>query len=264
MTSRIMMVIEDYNWLSSHLDDPNIIVLDARGNMPYRFAHIENAIPLGLEYLVSIADNGANVVIDANVAEELFSKFGIDRSKAIIVYGENIDPTAARIVWTLMYHGHPNVKLLEIGFSHWAREGLAINKGTQVRTNSDSTHFSPQINSTIRANEPMIREKLRNPRTMTIDARSAQEHLQARIPGSVLHNWEEGVGSNGKMFKDKDELLNAFEQNGITKDKEVICYCHSGTRASHLYLQLKEAGFQNVRLYDGSIIDWAQHRNPLR
>jgi thiosulfate/3-mercaptopyruvate sulfurtransferase len=259
-----MMVIEDYNWLSSHLDDPNIIVLDARGYMPYRIAHIENAIPIGLEYLVSIADNGANVVIDANVAEELFSKLGIDRSKAIIVYGENIDPTAARIVWTLMYYGHPNVKLLEIGFSQWVREGLAINKGTQVPTNSDSTHFSSQINSTIRANEAMIRGKLRNPGTMVVDARSAQEHLQARIPGSVLHNWEEGVGSNGQMFRDKDELLNAFEQNGITKDKEVICYCHSGTRASHLYLQLKEAGFQNVRLYDGSIIDWAQHRNPLR
>lgn len=110
----------------------------------------------------------------------------------------------------------------------------------------------------------MIREKLGNPRTMIVDARSAQEHLQARIPGSVLHNWEEGVGSNGKMFRDKDELINAFEQNGITKDKEVICYCHSGTRASHLYLQLKEAGFQNVRLYDGSIIDWAQRHNPLK
>ena len=118
-----MMVIEDYNWLSSHLDDPNIIVLDARGNMPYRFAHIENAIPLGLEYLVSIADNGANVVIDANVAEELFSKFGIDRSKAIIVYGENIDPTAARIVWTLMYHGHPNVKLPGDRFQSLGKRG---------------------------------------------------------------------------------------------------------------------------------------------
>jgi hypothetical protein len=29
-------------------------------------------------------------------------------------------------------------------------------------------------------------------------------------------------------------------------------------------LQLKEAGFNNVRMYDGSIIDWAQRHNPLR
>ena len=35
-------------------------------------------------------------------------------------------------------------------------------------------------------------------------------------------------------------------------------------RASHKYLQLKQAGFHNVRVYDGSIIDWAQRHNPLR
>jgi rhodanese-related sulfurtransferase len=29
-------------------------------------------------------------------------------------------------------------------------------------------------------------------------------------------------------------------------------------------LQLKQAGFHNIRVYDGSIIDWAQRHNPLR
>jgi thiosulfate/3-mercaptopyruvate sulfurtransferase len=66
------------------------------------------------------------------------------------------------------------------------------------------------------------------------------------------------------MIKSKDELQKDFEQKGITKDKKIICYCHSGTRASHKYLQLKQAGFENVRMYDGSIIDWAQRHNPLR
>jgi thiosulfate/3-mercaptopyruvate sulfurtransferase len=79
-----------------------------------------------------------------------------------------------------------------------------------------------------------------------------------------LHNWEEGLGDYGKMFKDKNKLQRDLEEQGITKDKEVICYCHSGMRASHKYLQLKQAGFDNVRMYDGSIIDWAQRRNPLR
>jgi thiosulfate/3-mercaptopyruvate sulfurtransferase len=66
------------------------------------------------------------------------------------------------------------------------------------------------------------------------------------------------------MIKDRDELIREFENKGITKNKEVVCYCHSGTRASHTYLQLIESGFNSVRLYDGSIIDWAQRRNPLR
>ena len=58
----------DTNWLASHLNDPNIIIIDARGIMPYRFGHIKNAIPFGVEHVISIADNGANLVIDTQTA----------------------------------------------------------------------------------------------------------------------------------------------------------------------------------------------------
>jgi thiosulfate/3-mercaptopyruvate sulfurtransferase len=268
------VVTVDTNWLASHLDDPNIVIIDARGIMHYRFGHIKNALPLSVEHVILIADNGANLVIDAQTAEKVFSKLGIDRSKSIVVvYGEYLDPSAARIVWTLMYHGHPNVKLLDVGYSQWHKAGLPITKQiipTQKSTPPTTTtadvnnYFASKINLTIRADANMIKEKQNDPNAIIVDARTPQEHLQARILGSILHNWEEGIGYNGKMIKDKDELKRDFEEKGITKDKEVICYCHSGTRASHKYLQLKQAGFDNVRVYDGSIIDWAQRRNPLR
>ena len=88
--------------------------------------------------------------------------------------------------------------------------------------------------------------------------------MQARIPGSILDNWEEGLGRNGKMMKSREELERDFEEKRIGKDKEIICYCHSGARASHKYLQFKQAGYNNVKVYDGSIIDWAQRHNPIR
>ncbi len=50
----------------------------------------------------------------------------------------------------------------------------------------------------------MIKEKQNDPNVIIIDARTPQEHFQARIPGSVLNNWEDGLGDYGKMFKDKD------------------------------------------------------------
>ena len=259
-----MIVIEDYNWLSAHLDDPDVIVLDARGNMLYRFGHIENALPIGIESLISVADNGANLVVDSETAEEVFTKRRIDKSKAVVVYGENIDPSGARVVWTLLYYGHTNVKLLEIGFNEWMKAGLATSKQIPTCTAPNDVHFSSRIDSSIRADEQTIKDKMERGQTIIVDARTSQEHFQARIPGSVLHNWEEGIGNNGKMIKDRDELIREFENKGITKNKEVVCYCHSGTRASHTYLQLREAGYNNVRLYDGSIIDWAQRRNPLR
>ena len=259
-----MVVIEDFNWLSAHLDDPDVIVLDARGSMLYRFGHIENALPIGIESLISLADNGANLVIDSKTAEKVFTKRRIDQSKQVIVYGENTDPSAARVVWTLLYHGHSRVRLLEIGFREWMKAGLAISKDIPNSATPDDIQFTSKLDASIRADERAIKDRMKLGQTIVVDARTPQEHFQARIPDSVSHNWEEGVGSDGKMFKDRDELILEFEKKGITKNKEIICYCHSGTRASHTYLQLKEAGYNTVRLYDGSIIDWAQRRNPLR
>jgi thiosulfate/3-mercaptopyruvate sulfurtransferase len=258
------MIIVDSKWLASHLDDLNLVIIDTRDNITYRFRHIKNARPLGIERIISVADNGANLVVDGSIAERIFTELGIDDSKTVIVYGEYGDPSAARVVWTLMYHGHPNVKLLDIGFRQWHKAGLPTTR--QIPTQKPSTSlFKSKINCTIRADAEIIKAKQSDPNVIIVDARTAQEHFQARIPGSILHNWEEGLDDDsGRVVRYKDELQKDFEQRGITKDKEIICYCHSGTRASHKYLQLKEAGFNNVRMYDGSIIDWAQRHNSLR
>jgi thiosulfate/3-mercaptopyruvate sulfurtransferase len=263
-----MIVTVDSKWLLSHLDDPNIIIIDARGVMPYRFGHVKNAFPLDVERVISLADNGANLVIDAPTAEKLFSGLGIgtDSSKMVVVYGEYTDPSAARIVWTLMYHGHQNVKMLDVGFNEWQKAGLPVTRQiANQKQSNENVQFKSNIHSIIRADADMINARQQNhSNTIIIDSRTPIEHVQARIPGSILDDWEEGLGSSGEMMKSKEELEKGFEEKRIGKDKEIICYCHSGTRASHKYLQFKQAGYDNVKLYDGSIIDWAQRRNPIR
>jgi thiosulfate/3-mercaptopyruvate sulfurtransferase len=262
-----MIVTVDSKWLLSHLDDPNVIILDAREVMPYRFGHIKNALSLVVERVISVADNGANLVIDALTAEDFFSSLGIDGSKIVVVYGEYMDPSAARIAWTLMYHGHQNVKILDVGLNEWQKSGLPIIRQLpSEKQSNENVHFKSKIDSTIRADADIIKAKqLQNhSSTVIVDARTPIEHMQARIPGSILDNWEEGLGPNGEMMKSKEELERDFEVKQISKDKEIICYCHSGARASHKYLQFKQAGYNNVKLYDGSIIDWAQRRNPIR
>jgi 3-mercaptopyruvate sulfurtransferase SseA len=74
-----MTVAVDSKWLLSHLDDPNAIIIDARGDMPYRSGHIKNALSLAIERVISTAPNGANLVIDAPIAEEVFTSLGLDR-----------------------------------------------------------------------------------------------------------------------------------------------------------------------------------------
>jgi thiosulfate/3-mercaptopyruvate sulfurtransferase len=262
-----MIVTVDSKWLLSHIDDPDVIIIDARGVMPYKFGHIKNALPLAIERVISMAPNGANLVIDAPIAEEVFTSLGIDDRKIVVVYGEYMDPSAARIAWTLMYHGHSNVKILDVGLKEWQKSGLPVTR--QISTQKQlikNVHFKSKINSMIRADADIIRTKqLQNhSSTVIVDARTPMEHMQARIPGSILDSWEEGLGHNGKMMKSKEELERDFEEKRIGKDNEIICYCHSGSRASHKFLQFKQAGYNNVKVYDGSIIDWAQRHNPIR
>lgn len=259
-----MTLTVDANWLLSRLEDQDIVILDCRGIMPYKFGHIKNAIPLGLERVISVAKNGANLVIDAKTAEQVFTELGIDSSKTVVAYGEYPDPSVARIAWTLIYHGHQNVKLLEVAYSDWHKLGLPITRENPIQKAAVGVGFVSNVNPTVRADAQLIKEKQDDDSAIIVDARTPQEHFQARIPGSILLNWEEGLGDDGKMIKDKGELERVFEGKGITKDKEIICYCHSGMRASHQYLQLIHAGFSNARMYDGSIIDWAQRRNPIR
>ncbi|MDW0223580.1 MAG: rhodanese-like domain-containing protein, partial [Nitrososphaeraceae archaeon] len=103
------MIIVDSKWLASHLDDPNLVIIDTRDNISYRFRHIKNARPLGVERVISVADNGANLVVDGSIAEKVFTEVEIDDRKTVVVYSEHGDPSAVRVVWTLMYYGHPNV-----------------------------------------------------------------------------------------------------------------------------------------------------------
>lgn len=249
-------------WLKSHLDDHDLVVIDGRGVVAYSSGHIKNALPLGLDDVISISENGANLAIEGEAAENLFGKLGIDESKKVVVYGEYLDPCAARIAWTLLYNGHNNTSLLDTAFSFIRRRGtlpIARDLAKPVVTN-----FISKPNNSLRADERIVKERLNDNGTVIIDSRTPLEHIQARIPGSLLHNWENGIGEDGKMIKSSQDLLNEFTASGLTKNKEIICYCRSGTRASHKYLQFKHADFKNVRCYDGSIIDWAQRKNPIR
>ena len=257
-----MIITIDSKWLSDHLDDPGLIIIDGRGSITYRFGHIVNARPLDVERVISIGDNGANLVIDIPAAEKTFGDLGIDDFKKVVVYGEYMDPSAARIVWTLLYHGHLNSMLLESGFDMWKSLGLPVTR--EVPHNISPAQFKSKLNYSIRADAEFIKLKQNDPNVVIVDARTIQEHIQARIPGSILHNWEEGLGDNGAMFKSKEALRKDLERSGITVDKEIICYCHSGSKSAHKYLQLKNAGFDKVKMYDGSIIDWAQRGYPLK
>lgn len=251
-------MIISYSWLAEHLNDENIVILDSRGNVAYSYAHIPNSQPLGLEKVVKTNQYGANLVLDIEQATNLFGSLGIDDTKTVIIYGDYLDPSAARIAWTLLYFGYEKTKILDIGIREWHKKGLPV---TRDAHKAKPTTFVPKINSILRIEAEDLQKKIDE--AIILDARSPQEFMAGRIPNATLLPFTDGVGQTGFLFKDKEDLIKLFEEKQIPKDKELICYCALGHRGANIFAQLKITGYENVKLYDGSLADWAGRRLPL-
>ncbi len=90
-------MIVSHQWLAEHYNDPDLVILDSRGNVVYSYAHIPNSQPLGVEKVVQTNQYGAHLVIESEQAATLFGSLGVDGSKTVVIYGDYMDPSAARI-----------------------------------------------------------------------------------------------------------------------------------------------------------------------
>lgn len=82
------------------------------------------------------------------------------------------------------------------------------------------------------------KEMLQKEDVVLLDVRTPQEHLQLRIPNSIL--------------LPLDELRYAFKE--LSKDKTYIVYCRSGERSAFATYFLRHMGYQAYNLAGGIII----------
>ncbi len=251
-----MLVSTD--WLKEHLSDPTLVILDTRPKTMFLYGHLVQSQSLSVEQVIHFDKYGSNLVIEQEKVIELFNNLGIDENKTVVLIGDSMDPSAARIAWTLMYYGHKKTFLLDANASELQKYGFGLTRQT---SSCESTIFSPKINSEIRIVSDFLKDNLNN--FEILDARSPQEFMGGHLPNSKLIPFTEGIGYNGKLFRDKKSLEKLFSQNQVSKYKTIICYCMHGHRASSLFLQLKIAGFDKVKLYDGSFVEWHGKQLPL-
>lgn len=252
------MMLVSIDWLKDHHSDPNVIILDTRPKPMFLYGHISKSQSLTIEQVIQFDQYGANLVIDEKKAIDLFSSLGIDNSKTVILIGDSMDPSAARIAWTFLYFGHEKTYLLDANILDLQKNGFELTKKLFI---PKLTIFIPKTKSEIRIESEHLKENLNN--FVILDARTSQEFMGGHLPNSKLLPFTEGISYDGKLFQNKDFLQNLFSQNQISKDSEIVCYCMHGHRASSLFLQLKIAGYPIVRLYDGSFVDWYGRRLPL-
>ena len=83
---------------------------------------------------------------------------------------------------------------------------------------------------------------------------------KGRLPGAKWIEWYRFMkpSAQGQVFKSPDEVRAECATAGIAPGDTVYLYCFKGARASNTFLALKQAGFDDVRMYFGSWNEWSR------
>jgi thiosulfate/3-mercaptopyruvate sulfurtransferase len=163
---------------------------------------------------------------------------------------------AARIWWTLKLYGHENVKVISGGKNALVEAGAETNSDKVTLT--ATTYVAKDMDTTMIATLEEVENQVNDPdmNTTLIDTRSEEEFNSGTIPGSI---WYEYVNNNNEdgTFKSITETQTSYLDLGLIPDNSVILYCKSSVRGAETFVALVDAGFKNVKLYDGAMLEWA-------
>jgi len=255
-------------WLAANLQKPNLVILDIRKVEEYKAGHVPKAVNVFYgSWAIKKADLD-NELPDGDDLDDIINSAGINDDSLIVIVGKTETTpdlvNTSRVAWTLKYAGLENVAILDGGYAKWIAENREISTESVKVTGGN---FKAKWNKDIYADKNYIEGKIG--KATIVDARGPEfffgvakldfvakaGHIPqaVNLPSAWLFT-KEGT------FKNKDELkAMAKGVVGENINKEIIAYCDTGRLASAAWFLFSEIlGYKNVRLYDGSMQEWAK------
>jgi len=261
-------------WLATHIDHPNLLILDgtikkAVSDTPPEFSgkRIKNALFFDLKGIFSDQSSSLpNTLLAPEAFTNVCQELGIRADHTIIVYDQLGIYSSARVWWMFYAMGHTNVAILDGGLPIWKESGFALETVPQKPPNLPKGNFEANYDIRSKADTKDILQLLDDPDTLLLDARSKGRFYgttpeprgdlkSGHIPNSTSLPYTE-VLENGKM-KSISELKRVF-QNFDIGNKKLIFSCGSGITACIILLAAKLCGYENLTVYDGSWTEWGQ------
>jgi thiosulfate/3-mercaptopyruvate sulfurtransferase len=262
-------LIAEPDWLAEHLHDADVRVVDCAILEAYRRAHITGAVHLSAHYYVKEDDpDGTDhgvLVMPPRQFEALMSKLGVGPETTVVAYDDNNGFLAARLWWVLNYYGHTKARVLNGGWHRWFSEGRPTTfHATRV---APAAFKAAEPRSDIYASCEMLLEKHDQPGWQVFDARTDAEwegtndrgnRRAGHVPNARHLEWAKFVSTDDRRsLLPADDIQGLLAEAGFTRDRQTITYCQGGIRAAHAAFVLALMGYDRVRVYDGSMREWA-------
>jgi thiosulfate/3-mercaptopyruvate sulfurtransferase len=264
----------DGAWLKSNSAD--VVVVDLQAPKAFQRFHVPGAV--NLPYTVwrtqAPKDNKDPALLVSMLPpvaqlESMLGEAGIDNDDHVVIaatgQGAGDLAAAARVYWTFKVLGHDAVSVLEGGLMGYANAGGRLVQGAAQRP---ATTFAaaprPELAPDAAAVQALIAEGVQ-----AVDARSEGEFVgiytgdederPGTIPGSKHLPYDWVAADGAASLRSAGALKELFSARGIDPDASQVHFCHSGNRAALTWFAAYALlGNEQARLYDGSMMEWAQ------
>jgi len=263
------------HWLHEHLNNPDLIILDASQptNQAGKKSEFINVQIKGSRYV-----DLKNTFSDANSefpntlsSQENFEKdarkLGINNSSIIVIYDNLGVYTSPRVWWMFKAMGHEAVAILDGGLPDWVEHGFETEQ--KLISKVESGNFEANFQSELVVDYSFVLSNIKTENSLLIDARSAgrfngtesdpRKGLKSGHIENSINIPFESVLENGK-FKSIVALNSVFEE--LQNEKRPLLFsCGSGITACIVMLAAELVLYNKKAVYDGSWTEWAERQN---
>jgi thiosulfate/3-mercaptopyruvate sulfurtransferase len=273
MTARPDRWLVETDWLSDHLDAPDIVVLDGSMHLPttgrnarteYAAEHIPGALFFDIDEISDKASKLPHMLPSPAQFSSQMRKMGIGDGTRVVVYDTAGLYSAARVWWMFRIMGHDDVAVLNGGLKKWKAESRDVDNLTPVARTA--RHFTARFNNALVRDRGEIKGLIGHARTQIVDARARERYLgsvpepraglrSGHIPSARSLPFTQLLNADGTL-KDKAGLAAVFEAAGVDIDRPVVASCGSGVTAGVIAFALARLGRPDTAVYDGSWTEW--------